>query len=112
MVSLKSLVTKLNSDQVRRLSKAGKLEALRKKLEREEKELGRRLSAATKNRERTESKIDAILGKKRAKRKRRKKRTMSAAGKKRIAAAQRKRWAKFHAKEKSKKKAGEAAAQG
>ena len=102
MVNLKSLVTQLNSDQVRRLSKAGKLEAQRKKFEREEKVLKRRLSAATKKREAAESKIDAILGKKTAKRKRRKKRTLSAAARKSIGDAQRKRWAKFKAKKKSK----------
>ncbi len=102
MVNLKSLVTQLNSDQVRRLSKAGKLEAQRKKFEREETRLKRRLSVATKQRENAESKIEAILGKKRAKRKRRKKPKMSAAGRKSIAAAQRKRWAKFKAKKKSK----------
>ena len=92
----------MDADQVRRLSKAQKLEALRKKFEREEKVLKRRLSAATKRREIAESKIDAILGKTPAKRKRRKKRKMSAAGRKSIAAAQRKRWAKFKAKKKSK----------
>ena len=102
MVNLRSLVTVLNSDQVRRLSKAGKLEAQRKKFEREEERLKRRLSAATKQREIVEGKIDEILGKTAAKRKRRKKRKMSAAGRKSIAAAQRKRWAKFKAKKKSK----------
>ena len=102
MVNLKSLVTKLSSDQVSRLSKAGKLEAQRKKFEREEKNLTRRLEAATKKREIAEAKIDEILGKKAAKRKHRKKRTMSATGRKSIAAAQRKRWAKFKAQKKSK----------
>ena len=102
MINLKSLVTKLNSDQVRRLSKAGKLEALRKKFERDEKVLKRRLLAATKQREIAEGKIDEILGKKAAKRKRRKRRKMSAAARKSIGDAQRKRWAKFKAKKKSK----------
>ncbi len=102
MVNLKSLVTQLNSDQVRRLSKAGKLEAQRKKFEREEERLKRRLAAATKQREIAESKIDEILGKTAAKRKRRKKRKMSAAARKSIGDAQRKRWAKFKAQKKSK----------
>ena len=100
-LSLKSLVTKLNGDQLLRLSKAGKLEAQRKKFEREEQGLKRRLSVATKKREIAESKIDEILGKTAAKRKRRKKRKMSAAARKSIGDAQRKRWAKFKAKKKS-----------
>ncbi len=103
MVNLKSLVTKLNSDQISRLSKAGKLEALRKKFEREEQGLTRRLLVATKKREIAEGKIDEILGKKAAKRKRRKKRKMSAAARKSIGDAQRKRWAKYKAEKKSKK---------
>ena len=103
MVNLKSLVTKLNSDQLSRLGKAGKLEAQRKKFEREEKQLKRRLSAATKKREIAEGKIDEILGKKAAKRTRRKRRKMSAAARKSIGDAQRKRWAKFKAKAKKSK---------
>lgn len=98
---LRRLASKLSADDIKRLSKAQKLEASRERLEKQEKVQTKKAAAAAKRRARIERKLDALFGKKVAKAKKAKKlkakRKYSPEALKRMAAGARRRWAKHNA---------------